>query len=719
MTLWKGILTLLGLCLVAATAWLRTPAPLHFDATAAKAAAAQYDVRIVRDRFGVPHIFGRRDADAAFGLGYAEAEDDMATLEDVILFVRGRLGQKTGKSGAVTDYLVAALGVDRDVEAKYARDLSPETRAMLEAFAAGVNLYCAEKRGRCAPGVAPVTGKDVLKGFVARTPFFYGLDQELTKLFAASPEQHAALENIRVAFLHAPKTVEIGSNAMAVAPSRSADGHTRLMVNSHQPYVGPVAWYEAQIQSEEGLDRMGGVFPGSPFVLHGAGPDNGWAFTVNKPDLVDVYRLTVDDPKHPTKYKFGDAWRPLTRETARFRMKLWGPFSLPITKPVYRAVQGPVFLTPSGVYAVAYAGAGNILAAEEWLRLDKARNFDDWRAALALQGIPSFNVVYADKTGTIAYFYNAALPDRAAGVDWSKIQDGADPRLVWRGVVPFAANPHVMRPSSGYVVNANNSPYEASDPQDSPKAEDFPAEYGIDDRRSNRGYREHELYGADTSITGEEFVAYKFDHFYSARSKLSLMIDALVDDPKLAADPETKEAIALLKSWDRSAAKESRAAALAIRIGCLAYNCYASDEPGPEPDAEHALRRAIKEMRAVFGRLDPPWSDAMRLKRGAADLALNGGPDTLRAAYPEEKTLHGKWAAAGGDTYILYADWSPDGTVAIKTIHQFGAATRDEKSPHYADQAPIFVAEQWKTPPLTLEGAIAEASRDYRPGRGH
>ncbi|MBY0423319.1 MAG: penicillin acylase family protein, partial [Parvularculaceae bacterium] len=427
--------------------------------------------------------------------------------------------------------------------------------------------------------------------------------------------------------------------------------------------------------------------------------------------------LEVDDAKKPTRYRFGDGWKALETTTAKFRVKLWGPFSLPVTRPVYRSVHGPVFLTPSGVVAVAYGGQSDVRAAEQWRRMNKARSFEDWKSAMAIQGIPSFNVVYADRTGTIAYYYNAALPVRAAGVDWTKPQSGADPQLVWTGVRPFGSAPFVERPASGYVANANNTPFEATDPADAPKAENYPPEFGIDRRQSNRGFREHELYGADPSITAEEFVGYKMDDAYSTRSKIVGIVDALVADARLAADPATKDAIAVLKAWDRTARQDSRGAALALRIGCHIYNCYDADEPGDIVDPEAALRQSVKELTALHGRVDPPWSEAMRLKRGAADLPIDGGPDTLRAVYPSFESKPEKWIAGGGDTYILYADWAKDGAVAIRTIHQFGSATLDARSPHYADQAPVFAAEQWKTPPLTLEAALAEKTRDYRPGK--
>ncbi len=247
-TLRNGAGVLAALALAGAAAWLWTPPAPRFDAPAAIEAAKAYDARIIRDKWGVPHIYGARDADVAFGLAYAHAEDDWKTIEDVILFSRGDLALRSGKDGAVTDYLIAALGVRSDIDRKYETDLSPETRAMLDGYAAGVNLWCAEEKTRCAAGVAPVSSKDIVAGFVSRTPFFYGLDNDLKKLFEGEPEKQAALQNIREAFLHVAPGVELGSNAIAVAPSRSSDAHTRLMVNSHQPYTGPVAWYEVRAQ---------------------------------------------------------------------------------------------------------------------------------------------------------------------------------------------------------------------------------------------------------------------------------------------------------------------------------------------------------------------------------------------------------------------------------------------------------------------------------------
>ena len=707
----------LGLLLLGGLIWLKTPAPAKFDRAAALEAARAYDARIIRDGFGVPHIYGARDADVAFGLAYAHAEDDWATLEEVLFFSRGQLAQRNGKDAAIPDYLVAALGVWETINEKYDSDLSPALRAVVEGYAAGVNLWCAEEKGRCAPGAAPVSGKDIVAGFVSRTPFFYGLDDNLTELFEGDPEKHAAAVSARHAFLRIDENADIGSNAMAVGPARSADGHTRLMVNSHQPYEGPVAWYEARLKSDEGWDMIGGLFPGAPMVLVGAGPNLGWAHTVNKPDLFDAYSLTVDDAENPTKYRFDGAWRDLEVKSVKFRVKLFGSFSLPVTRKAWRSVHGPVFVTDSGVYAISFGGQGEVATAEQWYRMNKAKDFDEWRAAMEMLAIPSFNTVYADRAGNIAYYYNMAAPVRSDAFDWSKVAPGDDPDAVWKGMRPFSAVPHVVNPESGYVVNANHSPFEASAESDNPARDDFPPHYGVIERETNRGFRIQELYGSDPSITEDEFLAYKMDIAYADQSRVMDTVNTLIANVQDNEDQQYAAAIDVLRRWDKTAAPESRGAALALLTAQKARGYLLNDKGDMADSYEEALREVAGHLQIHFGRLDPEWREVMRFRRGEIDAEIAGGPDALRAVWPTGDIADGAVTAAGGDTYILYADWpAEEGDPEIRTIHQYGAATLDETSPHYADQAPLYLAGDWKRPPMQLDALLEEATRDYRIG---
>ncbi|MEO9600705.1 penicillin acylase family protein [Parasphingorhabdus sp.] len=709
---------LLVLLLGSLAFWLWTPGPQNFDEEAAIEAAKAYDARIIRDKYGVPHIYGKRDADVAFGLAYAQAEDDITNLQEGRSFTRGEMGLATGEEGAITDYLVAAIQARKVANEKYKTDLSSDTRAILEAYSAGINLYCAEMEGRCEPGFAPLTPQDIIAGFVARTPFYYGLDQQLTKLFDGDIELTETAFRARENYMKLDRRIVPGSNGIAVAPSRSTDGHTRLMVNSHQPFLGPAAWYEARLKSEEGWDMIGGMFPGTPFISHGTSPDLGWAITVNKPDLVDFFKLKVNDEKGPTQYMMDGKWLDFEMEEITIRVKLWGPFSFPSKQIIRRSVHGPVFDTPKGFFAASFAGDRNIKAIEQWYKMNKATNKQEWLAAMQIQGIPSFNFVYADKEGNIGYYYNAQVPDRAAGWDWSIAVPGDRSDLVWKGIRPFgSAAPIVSNPSTGYVVNANHTPFESTGDPDKPKRADFPPHYGISDVTTNRGLRAQALYGGDTPISGEEFLRYKMDNRYAEDSRLRIFLRKLAENPNIKDKIEFEKALALFASWDGSTNIDQRAAGLAIRTGQIAKGIQINDEGPEETDPVKALRQAIAEYEQGFDRIDPTWGEVNRLKRGKVDLPLTGGPDVLRAIYSIENPKDGSLAAIAGDSYILYVDWDTNGVANIQTIHQFGSATQDENSPHYADQSMLFSQEKFKTPAMTLEDLLAQASADYRPGK--
>ncbi|HEX4861178.1 MAG TPA: penicillin acylase family protein, partial [Rhizomicrobium sp.] len=228
-----GAAVILGVVLIA-LGWVivsdRMAQPAAPDPATLIAKAKAYDVHIVRDTYGVPHVFGHSDADVAFGLGFAHSEDDFATIQDVALATRGKLAASEGPKAAPGDYLVHAMRVWETIDARYDRDLSPQVKRVLEGYADGVNYYAALHPDAVKSGLLPLTGKDIAAGFVFKTPFFYGFADTLKKLTADTGGKPA---------------LPIGSNGMAVGPGRSADGATRLLVNSHQPYTGPVAWYEA------------------------------------------------------------------------------------------------------------------------------------------------------------------------------------------------------------------------------------------------------------------------------------------------------------------------------------------------------------------------------------------------------------------------------------------------------------------------------------------
>jgi acyl-homoserine-lactone acylase len=696
-------LVLVGLITVIAQDRLsQPPAP---DRATLIAQAAHYHARIQRDHFGVPHISGPTDPDVAFGLAFAHCEDDFATIQDAALIARGQLASVQGAKAAVTDYLIRLLRVRETVTSHYDKDLPADARAVLSAYADGVNYYAALHPERVERGLLPMTGRDVAAGFVFRTPFFYGLDHVFGKVMAPAPKA------ARVAQTQYSMTgaLPIGSNGIAVAPSKSADGATRLLVNSHQPYVGPVAWYEAVLDSGEGWHVAGGFFPGSPFMLHGHNAHLGWANTVNAPNLATVYRLDVN-PANPDQYRLDGEWKSFEKGDAAIRVKIWGPLIWTVHRPLKWSLQGPVFNTDHGVFAVRYAGMDEVRQSLQYYRLNKAANREEWLAAMGLQALPSINYVYADEKGNIGYVYNGQFPVRAEGRDWTEVQPGDRSDLIWHGYLPFDRVPQIWNPKSGYVFNSNNTPFEATAPQDNLKASDFSSTMGIQTDMTNRAYRAQETFGADPAITAEAFRNYKFDLAYSERSNIAREIaEVLAIDP--GSDTDLKSAQTLLKEWDRRTNAGSRVAALAVLMSTEA----AHSDSHPDVPPIDALRHAITKLKTHFGRIDPEWGQVNRIRRGNLDLGIDGGPDTYRAVYGVAQP-DGTLSAAAGDTLIMFVTWDKSGALSSESINQFGSATLDSHSPHYADQTPLFVAMKTKPVLFTQSQLAGNVETDYQPG---
>ncbi|MEO1015823.1 MAG: acylase [Pseudomonadota bacterium] len=715
--LWRGLAGLGAVVfVVAAGAAIATwdPLPDNPDPQELASGASAYDAEIIRDSWGVPHIVGPRDADVAFGLAYAHAEDDFETIQLSVAAGRGALARYQGASAAPTDYLVHLFGVWRTLE-RYETDVPEESRAIAEAYAAGLNLYASENPDATWRGLAPFHGEDVVAGFVLKTPFFYGLDSELLALFGDERPREVALDPAggAEAFIIGPKRMaERGSNAFAVAPSRSDDGHTRLIINSHQPFEGPVAWYEAHLISQEGLDISGGLFPGSPLILHGFNRHLGWANTVNKPDLADVYVLERH-PRYDDLYAMDGAWHEFEVEEAEIKVRLFGPFTYTAKRKLLRSKHGPVIEADHGTYAIRYAGMDEIGQLEQYRRLNRATNFEDWLNALRLQALPSINYIYADKTGNIAFVHNGQYPIRPAGWDWTKYLPGDRAELIWDGYRPFEEVPLIINPASGFLYNANNTPFSATDGPDNLRPEDFPVEMGLQTNETNRALRIQELTDGVRSISDSGLLAIKFDKRYSRRSIAAETVRKILStdwtrDRRLAAAADH------LASWDLSTEASNTHAALGVLSTIEATTEEITGLAPPEP--EEAFRRAERLLRRNFGRIDPDWGEVNQLVRGELRLPLGGGPDVLRAVYPAEIRGDGRLYAAAGDTYVALVEWDEAGELSARAVHQFGSATLDEASPHFADQAVYFAAERFRPVLMELDEIEADAKARYRPG---
>lgn len=712
---------LLGILLLLAGLALYAFLPVREDLSYLAGSGDGYDVRILRDSWGVPHIFGVRDADTAYGLAYAHAEDDFLTIQQAFLAARGHLASVYGVDAAPNDYMVHLLRVWDTIDARYDDDISPEMHHMLDAYADGLNHFAALHQDETLPGLFPVNGRDIAAGFIHKIPLFYGLDGVLGELFAAERQQPVSAQSDPTAFLLPDGINQYGSNTFSIAPSRTANGETLFAVNTHQPWEGLATWYEAHTHSEEGLDVVGGLFPGAPTIALGHNRNLGWSFTVNSPDLVDVYVLDIN-PDNPDQYRFDGEWRDLEVRQSPIKVKLLGRISWTVKRETLWSVYGPTVRQDHGTYAIRYAGIGEVSFVEQFYHLSKASNLEQWQQAMREGSVPMFNTGYADKEGNIYYVYNAKLPIRSQQYDWSVYLPGDSSDTLWTEYLPFDQLPQVLNPSSGFVQNSNSSPFQTTMGNGNPEEADYPATFGIETQMSNRALRSLELFGSDGAITESAFQTYKYDMTYSEASDMPVFVSAILAN-QTATDAAAVEAAELLADWDLVASPESQGATIALLTLHFAIDGQGVEINGskltesvmPTTVLMDSFREAIDYLLEHYGSVNVAWGDVNRLRRGEVDLAVGGGADLLHATYG---TLQedGRIRINTGDCYIMLVSWDADGQLNSQSIHQYGSSTLDQTSHHYADQSPLFASRQLK-PVWMEESEIRDhLEMEYRPG---
>lgn len=452
----------------------------------------------------------------------------------------------------------------------------------------------------------------------------------------------------------------------------------------------------------------GGLFPGAPMILHGHNDHLGWAHTVNSPDLVDVYELELD-PKHPGTYQLDGQAQPLEEKQAPISIDT-GFFVITVHKPTYWSVHGPVMKTDQGAWAIRYAGIGRALqAGEQWYRMNKARDFGEWKQAMRQQAIPMFNTVYADREH-IFYVYNALLPVRPAGHDWQAVLPGNESALVWKDYLPFDGLPQVEDPPSGFVQTCNSTPWRTTTGEGNPRAESFDANLGIETNLTNRALRSLALFGGSAPITRDQFFQFKWDRSYAADSEIMQQV-VLPLREVASADAHEREALGVLNAWNAVTDESSIGATLAI----LTWRGVNPDHAGgtAQPtDVVNAFREAVRWLMLNFSSVRVPWGDVQRLRRGTVDLALGGGPDVLNGI--NARTDGNRLVGRQGDSLVVIAEFRTNG-VYSSSIHQYGASSR-AGSPHYADQAPFFVKRALKPVWRTEAELSGHVEKIYRPG---
>ncbi|MFW6413248.1 MAG: penicillin acylase family protein, partial [Oceanicaulis sp.] len=502
-------------------------APLEtrsFDADAAIERARAYSAEITRDEWGVPRVIGETDADAAFAIAWAHAEDDFATIQQSLRAGLGPEMLAKNETEARTAYIVQLLRVRDDVKAQYA-DLGADVRAVLDGYADGLNFYAARHPGAAEADLFPLTGEDIaaLSGFFS--PLFYGLGDVLASLAAPDVEDDPSRgQELQVMLRRGPAT-ELGSNAFAVAASKSSDGVVRAVINSHQPVDGALAWYEGHLISGEGLNVTGGMFPGAPAVHLGVNPGLAQAATVNRPDLIDVYELELEDGG----YVLDGEVRAFETSTASMTVRLFGPFAWRVTREAKWSAHGPVLETGAGAYAVRYATMGDIAFIEQAYEMMRAETLEAFEDALRRGAVGNTNRIVATREGRIARYYIARMPARPdiAGIDWTGTLPGDRSELIWNGFEPFEAMPHMIDPEAGYVLDANHSPFNVTATDEDPDTAAYPARFGIETDMTNRGQRAVALMAGLDTVSREDLLAVKYDTAYDPESYAAKVRDRI------------------------------------------------------------------------------------------------------------------------------------------------------------------------------------------------
>ncbi|MCB9292649.1 MAG: penicillin acylase family protein [Lewinellaceae bacterium] len=672
---------------------------------------AQFDpdnITIARDKWGVPHIFAPTDAEVAYGFAWATAEDDFATMQKQILPLKGLMGRVSGKDGARLDVAAHILDARAIVEARYEQDLSPDFRKVLEAYAAGVNAYARQHPKEVLHRkLFPVTGQDIIQSYVLGMALMSGVGRELGNILGGKYK--------------APPR-ERGSNAFAIAPEKTADGKTYLVNNSHQPLEGLNSWYEAHLCSEEGWNILGGTFPGGVTIFLGANPHLAWAHTLNYPDFADVYALEMH-PAEKGMYRFDGRWEKLAPFPVKARVKILGRLAIGAKQKFYKSKYGVTFETPNGYFALRFPANRDIRAAEQWYRMNKAANLEEFRAALRLQGITCTNIVYADKEGHIFYISNGRFPKRNPAYDWQAVLPGDTSATLWADdYYPIDSLPQVLDPASGYVYNCNHTPFLSSGTADNPALQGIPPSMGFQgpDGLTNRGVRLGALLEQSGKISYEGLKKMKYDQAYHEPMQAAPKLEAIFHlDPEKY--PDIAESIRLLQGWDRVAGKDSEAASVMI---LAFYHLQAtlkdrrSFKAGDELDEAklaEAVRHAQNHLEKHFGSRNVPLGDLQRHARGEVDLPYGGGPDVL-AAVRSRPYRNGRLRAYTGDSYIQLVRFSADGP-EIESVVPYGTSAKPG-SPHYTSQMELFVNQQLKAMTLDREQVLREAVRVYAPGGG-
>jgi acyl-homoserine lactone acylase PvdQ len=678
-------------------------------------------VRIVRDDWGIAHVYGDTDADAVFGMIYAQCEDDFNRVETNYLNAMGRLAETEGE-GKIYQDLRMKLFVDPEALQKEDAESPDWLQKLMVAFADGVNFYVAKH-----PAVKPRVirhfepwmalsftegsiGGDFERVDLKQLEAFYGGRKEVS----ASPPQQQGEPG--------------GSNGIAIAPSNTIQHHSLLLINPHVLFFFRS---ELQMVSGEGLDAYGAVTWGQFFIYQGFNSRVGWMHTSSGVDAVDEYLETVQSKDGQYSYKYGDEQRPVIEKqiTVPYRTAK-GMAEKKFT--VYYTQHGPIIREQDGKWVAIKLMQEPVKALTQSYLRTKARNYQEYLKTMELQANSSNNTVYADADGHIAYFHGNYIPRRDTHFDFTKPVDGSDPATDWQGLLTVEETPHLLDPKSGYVFNVNDPPWNGAG-ESSLRRQDYPA-YVETGRESARTLHAMRLLQGKKDFTLDGLEAAAYDSYLPWFIKpLSSLIRDWNDLPQDSAMKSSLAAqIAELQRWDLRWGVDSVATSLAIfwaqeiAGAGLGHDDFAA--PPLAPDAAlQALTRASDKLTAEFGTWRIPWGQINRYQRVTGDIVQNfddtkpstpvgftsstfGSLAAFSAkAYPGTK----RWYGTKGNSFVAVVEFGDK--VRARAVN-VGGESGHPQSRHFNDQIDRYITGNLRDVYFYPEQLKGHTERTYHPG---
>tara|TARA_A100001011_G_scaffold167227_1_gene176016 strand:+ start:8197 stop:10242 length:2046 start_codon:yes stop_codon:yes gene_type:complete len=658
-------------------------------------------IDIVRDEYGIPHIYAQTDAEVAYGLAWANAEDDFTTIQEAYLAGNAMLSNYIGVKGAAADFITQFIGSENLIEEKMG-GISKDYIAVVKGYSQGLNAYAKNNPDKVLyKKLFPITPKKML---------MYSQLQLFISNEGAYWAGRILNNDTQDDFLDQNLT---GSNVIAMNSSKTLSGETFLAINTHQPLEGPTSWYEVHLNSQEGTNIIGTMYPGTPNILIGVNEYLGWSHTVNYPDKTDVFKLRM---KNKRKYIVDEEEYELEKLKAKITLKVLG-IPIKINRKYYKSIYGPTLKNKSGYYSIRTPTLFNIKALEQWWRMGKSKNFSEFYNNLKMKELPGFNIGYADKYDTIFYMSNGIIPKRAEGYNWKGIVPGDTKKTLWTEYHNIEDLPQVIQPKSGFIYNANHSPFKSTSADENPDEENYNENMGYETYDNNRSTRLIELIESYDKVSYDNFKNIKYDNSFPSKFNYNFMDISIIETLKLQAENDLFELLDIIQKWDRKTDIDSQGAGL---YGVLYYqlvrNYRGEIQKNNKTISKEILLSALSDTKAYiinnFGSTKITLGDFQKLVRGDKELPIWGLPDVI-TAMSSRPYKDGKHKVTQGESYIGLVRFNENGPI-LESIISFGNSDNPE-SDHYTDQMEKY--SKFQTKKMTFDKNIiySEAKEIYNP----